>query len=219
MAMARICAESFLSATALIVYSSSSPPHRVGGLEKRARGGGCAGISASVCHYHCLLSLYHPIGMGGRHQSRYRLYSRGFFFSLRIPRPAANDDGFIFTAGKHQTTRCLLLLGAKCQRASGVQVQVKNIQRPLACFYRLHGWARGLSWLAAMESPGFVIVIMPLICFPTTTIQFADIKSHTQKINHRDLLPQAAWKRPTQNHGRTPRRKSLMPWLYHTFAC
>jgi hypothetical protein len=60
----------------------------------------------------------------------------------------------------------------------------------------------------------FVIVIMPLICFPTTTIPFADIISHTHKKKHRDLLPQAAWKKPTQNHGRTPRRKSLMPWLY-----
>lgn len=182
-------------------------------MEKRARGWG-------PCWDLCIrvplpLSPFTVSSHRGRHQSRYRLYSRGVFFPSGFQGPPRND-GFIFTAGKHQTTRCLLLLGAKCQRASGVQVQVKNIQRPLACFYRLHGWARGLSWLAAMESPGFVIVIMPLICFPTTTIQFADIKSHTQKINHRDLLPQAAWKRPTQNHGRTPRRKSLMPWLYHT---
>jgi hypothetical protein len=214
--MARICAESFLSATALIVYSSSSPPHRVGGLEKRARGGGCAGISASVCHYHCLLSLYHPIGMGGRHQSRYRLYSRGVFFPSGFQGPPRMTMALFSPRGNTRPRVVGRFWVQNVKGPQGVQVQVKNIQRPLACFYRLHGWARGLSWLAAMESPGFVIVIMPLICFPTTTIQFADIKSHTQKINHRDLLPQAAWKRPTQNHGRTPRRKSLMPWLYHT---
>lgn len=148
--------------------------------------------------------------------------SRGFF-PLRIPRPAANDDGFIFTAGKHQTTRCRPLLGAKCQRASGRTGTGKEYTEASRMLLP-SSWMGSWPFTAAcdgspkrkMESPGFVIVIMPLICFPTTTIQFADIKSHTQKINHRDLLPQAAWKRPTQNHGRTPRRKSLMPWLYHT---
>jgi hypothetical protein len=35
-----------------------------------------------------------------------------------------------------------------------------------------------------MESPDFVIVIMPLICFPTTTIPLADIKSQKRPRNN-----------------------------------
>lgn len=146
---------------------------------KSARGGGgCAGISASVCHYHCLLSLYHPIGAVTSHGTVCTV--EGFFFPSGFQGPLRMMALFSPRGNTRPRVVCCFWV-QNVKGPQGVQVQVKNIQRPLACFYRLHGWARGLSWLAAMESPGFVIAIMPLICFPTTTIQFADIKSHKKK--------------------------------------
>lgn len=184
---------------------------------KSARGVGAVLGSLHPCatttvSFHCII----PSGWGAVTSHGTVCTVEGFFFPSGFQGPPRMTMALFSPRGNTRPRVVGRFWVQNVKGPQGVQVQVKNIQRPLACFYRLHGWARGLSWLAAMESPGFVIVIMPLICFPTTTIQFADIKSHTQKINHRDLLPQAAWKRPTQNHGRTPRRKSLMPWLYHT---
>jgi hypothetical protein len=95
-------------------------PHRVSGWIGKARAGW--GLCWDLC-------IRVPLPLSPFTVSSHRdggpspvtvpfVQSRGFF-PLRIPRPAANDDGFIFTAGKHQTTRCRPLLGAKCQRASG----------------------------------------------------------------------------------------------------
>jgi hypothetical protein len=76
----------------------------------------------------------------------------------------------------------------------GVQVQATDYRglSSLAYFYRLATAASpcvsvimaftlqcklAVNGSLKMESPDFVMVIMPLICFPTTTIPLADIKS------------------------------------------
>lgn len=88
MAMAWICAESFLSATALIVYSSSSPPHRVSGWIGKAR----AGVGAVLGSLHpCATTTvsFHCIIPSGPSPVTVPFVQSTGFFPLRIPRPAA----------------------------------------------------------------------------------------------------------------------------------
>jgi hypothetical protein len=151
--MARICAESFLSATALIVYSSSSPPPSSEWVDwKSARGVGAVLGSLHPCatttvSFHCII----PSGWGAvTSHGTVCTVEGGFFPSGFQGQPRMMMALFSPRGNTRPRVVCCFWV----QNVKGPQgVQVKNIQRPLACFYRLHGWARGLSWLAAMESP------------------------------------------------------------------